>query len=246
MRGREQTLQVTTRCDKLTHEAHAEMTASFDILGELAAELVHELRNSLQVIATQAYLGRDNAGRAQASCVVIERQAAEAQATIADIFALADPANALSLQRTTLGELSAANGRSAPPQATFTFEGEDLPLTVHPRLFARALRLLYDNAVAIGATAIRTTTVAGTDHTFVFVEDDGPGVPEAIRDSLFTPFVTMRRGGTGLGLSLAKRIAKAHGGELTLVERGAENDPGAPSDPLGGALFCFALPPSRD
>jgi nitrogen-specific signal transduction histidine kinase len=63
------------------------------------------------------------------------------------------------------------------------------------------------------------------------VEDDGPGVPERLRDSLFEVGVTTKRGGWGVGLSLARRIVvDVHGGALRLE----------PSD--SGAVFCAELP----
>lgn len=213
---------------------------SFEALGELSAELVHELRNSLQVIATQAYLGRENASRAQNSCVIIERQAAEAQAAIADVFSLAGGSGSLSTQRTRLIDIRDDCRRDLGPHATFTDAGESLPLQVHPRLFGRALRLLYDNAISIGGTEIQTrvevgpSTGTGKKTARVFVHDSGPGVPAHIRTTLFSPFVTARPGGTGLGLSLAKRIAEAHGGSLELV------------DSERGALFRFTLPAAED
>lgn len=51
------------------------------------------------------------------------------------------------------------------------------------------------------------------------VEDDGAGVPDAIAGSLFEPMVSGRPDGTGLGLALAREIAREHGGELTLQRR---------------------------
>lgn len=50
----------------------------------------------------------------------------------------------------------------------------------------------------------------------VVVEDDGPGVPEGVRERMFNPFFTTRAAGTGLGLPIASRIASAHGGWIGL------------------------------
>jgi signal transduction histidine kinase len=48
------------------------------------------------------------------------------------------------------------------------------------------------------------------------VRDTGPGVPPAIRDQVFEPFFTTKNHGGGLGLPIARRTAKLHGGSLTL------------------------------
>jgi two-component system, NtrC family, nitrogen regulation sensor histidine kinase GlnL len=54
------------------------------------------------------------------------------------------------------------------------------------------------------------------------VMDDGPGVPAALRDTLFEPLVSGRADGTGLGLALSREIAHEHGGELRFVSRQGE------------------------
>ena len=64
----------------------------------------------------------------------------------------------------------------------------------------------------------------------IIVADNGPGVPAAIRDSIFEPYVSSNGAGRGLGLSAARHIAREHGGDLTL-ENSAE-----------GAQFCFTVP----
>ena len=54
---------------------------------------------------------------------------------------------------------------------------------------------------------------------FVKIVDNGPGIPDCIRDTLFDPFVTKnKRNGTGLGLALASDTAKAHGGSIYVEE----------------------------
>jgi two-component system nitrogen regulation sensor histidine kinase GlnL len=62
------------------------------------------------------------------------------------------------------------------------------------------------------------------------IEDDGDGVPDAIATTLFEPMVSGRADGTGLGLALAREIAREHGGELTLQRRQA------------GSCFVLLLP----
>jgi two-component system nitrogen regulation sensor histidine kinase GlnL len=56
----------------------------------------------------------------------------------------------------------------------------------------------------------------------VDVLDDGSGVPDALRDSLFQPLVSGRADGTGLGLALSREIAREHGGELRYVSHPGE------------------------
>ncbi len=48
--------------------------------------------------------------------------------------------------------------------------------------------------------------------------DDGIGVPDAVRDTLFLPLVSGREEGTGLGLAVAQEIAQEHGGQITLSQ----------------------------
>jgi signal transduction histidine kinase len=65
----------------------------------------------------------------------------------------------------------------------------------------------------------------------ITVDDDGPGVPEAMRESVFDPYVTTKSDGTGLGLAIVKKIVVEHGGTI---------DAGA--SPLGGARFRIRIP----
>jgi signal transduction histidine kinase len=59
------------------------------------------------------------------------------------------------------------------------------------------------------------------DHITIEIEDNGPGIPEAIKDKILQPFFTTKKGtqGTGLGLSITNDIVKAHGGRLEIESR---------------------------
>jgi len=54
------------------------------------------------------------------------------------------------------------------------------------------------------------------------IQDTGPGIPDSLRETLFTPFASARPGGTGLGLATARDLARSHGGELSLARSGPQ------------------------
>jgi two-component system sensor kinase FixL len=65
----------------------------------------------------------------------------------------------------------------------------------------------------------------------VSVSDTGSGIPEKIAARLFSPFVTTKANGMGIGLAISKTIIEDHGGQLTVAP-----------NPQGGTIFCFTLP----
>ncbi len=65
----------------------------------------------------------------------------------------------------------------------------------------------------------------------ISVSDNGPGIPEAIREKVLTPFFTTKEEGTGLGLSIAVRIIEEHNGQLEIE-----------SNQSGGATVSLFLP----
>ncbi len=80
------------------------------------------------------------------------------------------------------------------------------------------LLILITNALdAMGPKgSLKFRTWASDNSVFIMISDIGPGIPEAIRDKIFTPFFTTKtgKGGTGLGLSIAKKIVARNGGEI--------------------------------
>jgi signal transduction histidine kinase len=113
---------------------------------------------------------------------------------------------------------------------------EKLEHVVRPVALRRAVRNLVENAVRYGARArIRLAREGG--EIVIAVDDDGPGIPADKLEEVFEPFTrletsrSLETGGVGLGLSTARSIARAHGGDLTL-----ENRPG------GGLTATIRLP----
>ena len=77
------------------------------------------------------------------------------------------------------------------------------------------LRTRVEHGLRVGERMLRTALR-------VDVADDGPGVPPSLRDTLFEPLVSGRADGSGLGLALAREIAREHGGELRYASRPGE------------------------
>ncbi len=99
--------------------------------------------------------------------------------------------------------------------------GEKIPYRCRPDSLRRAVRNLIENAVRYGERA-RVTLTTKNDMIEIMVEDDGKGIPEQEFERVFQPFVRLEdsrnreTGGVGLGLSIARSIVRAHGGDIAL------------------------------
>ena len=94
------------------------------------------------------------------------------------------------------------------------------------------LNLLRNAKDAVGEEgSITLCAERDSDQIIIRCKDNGCGIPDDIMDTIFEPFVTHKEGGTGLGLSLSKRIVEAHGGTIT-----------AKSSKENGTVFTVSLP----
>lgn len=207
------------------------------LLGEIAAEIAHELRNALQVISTSAYVAKTSSEKAPAQLERIARTTTTAQKLIDDLLDLARGEVIAREPMAVAAAVVNAREHFEPGRLVFVDELDTtFKFPLHPRLFARVLSILFDNALAVSkAPPTVTTRIVGGDEEGALVlevEDDGPGVSAELGDRIFAPLVHGRAGGTGLGLALASRIVRAHGGTLSLVTLA----------PLG-ARFRIVIPP---
>jgi two-component system osmolarity sensor histidine kinase EnvZ len=120
-------------------------------------------------------------------------------------------------------------------RATAAFHGP-AEVTVRPAAFKRCLANLVSNAARFASTVAIT---GHRDHRWltVTVDDDGPGIPQQLREDVFKPFLRLDdarnqdEGGTGLGLAIARDIARSHGGDITLG-----------ASPMGGLRATVKVP----
>jgi two-component system osmolarity sensor histidine kinase EnvZ len=94
---------------------------------------------------------------------------------------------------------------------------EPLTLALRQHAMRRAITNLVDNARRHAGKIAIMTQNAGRS-VLILVEDDGPGIPPDRRESVFRPFESSASGGTGLGLTIARDIVRAHGGDITLED----------------------------
>lgn len=141
-------------------------------------------------------------------------------------------------------EENAEVARDVDVELVADFRGDVTKRELDSAMVERAVANLLRNAIDVSRPGQKVrllraveTDPDGLSFAVVTVEDEGPGVPEDLRGSIFNPFVTQavssspKRVGVGLGLALAREVARAHGGELELVER-----------TLPGACFRLTLP----
>jgi signal transduction histidine kinase len=219
-------------------------------IGEIAAEIAHELRNVLQIVSSSAYVARQDVERGDAVAArphvaKVEKYARIAHTIVDDLMLLAR-GDALAPEPVLMAEVLVA-ARADIDAGTADWDDQiepyDLRVEGHPGLLARVLHVLYENAIHVSdrTPRIRTRAIAEPASFLIEVLDDGPGVPAELAPRIFDPLVTGRKGGTGLGLALARRIVAAHGGSITL----ADATPLATAGTAAGACFRIRLPRLR-
>jgi two-component system OmpR family sensor kinase len=206
----------------------------------LTAELAHELRTPLTSIQGSADLALlrgvpDDATRQDLE--QISASAREMNAVITTLLDLARDESPDSRRRScTVADLVPALVASADTVSVVDRTGSSAASIAAPRdLVVRAIQPLVDNAVHHARTTITLAAVDRPDTVELTVADDGPGVDAHLRDHVFEPGVTFREGGAGLGLGIARRVARSFGGEVSLAPELAQQN-GA------GATFLVTMP----
>jgi signal transduction histidine kinase len=216
-------------------------------LGLLAAEIAHEIRNPLTVITL--LLGTLDlhfpAGDARAQDLDVIREKIDSLGEIVERVLNFSKGGAALQARWSLGALIEDTLRLMrlkleQSKIVVTFRAPPTPLMVDVnkgQLQQVVLNLVLNAVQAMpggGTLAIDLHDEAGEAgrNAVVTVRDNGPGVPADIRTRIFESFLTARKDGSGLGLSISKRILRDHRGDIELVDTPAGS----------GATFRFWLP----
>lgn len=200
----------------------------------MLAAVSHDLRTPITALRLRAEFIEDDDNRAHIQQTLDDMQRIT-EATLD--FARSETGSEAS-QSVNLSVLieRLASGHQAMGHDVSVSAPGDVTLTCRRSLITRALRNLIDNALTYGGRA-KLTLNARDDRLAIHVADAGPGIPAADRERVFDPFVRLEgsrnaeTGGVGLGLSIARGAARAHGGDIRFVD-----------DPQAGFTVVLSLP----
>jgi two-component system, OmpR family, sensor kinase len=198
------------------------------------ADASHELRTPIAALQASAEtLLREQPDRPERDELEarVAGDAARLGRLVADLLDLArlEANEQLARERVDVGSVAAravAEAAGHLPGTAVDVDSDDGAIVLGDAdALSRALRNLVDNAIAAAGRSGRVWVRVERDGANVLasVEDDGPGVPAADRERIFEGFVRLepvRGPGAGLGLAIARRVAREHGGDLTYAGGG--------------------------
>ncbi len=226
--GRFFLLKETTALKEM--EAELNRSRQLTAMGEMAAELAHEIRNPLGSIELYAsMLEEDLESRGMhsdyAKAIREEIQRLNNLVTNTLLFTRqVEPLRrAVDVKRflERIFQLFRPLWEMAGVEVSTRVEREST--SIDPDLFERViLNLLLNSLEALRGRAtprIAIKVEGRGEETLWTLDDNGPGIPEEVKKKIFNPFFTTKSRGSGLGLSVCYRIVRAHGGKIRVEER---------------------------
>jgi two-component system sensor histidine kinase HydH len=231
-------------------QAEARRSERLAALGQLSAGLAHEIRNPLGVIKgsaeilTQKLQASDELARELAGYISTEVNRLSALVTefldfARPLHAEPHPASLIALLDRVL-QIVAGRFPSKPVRIERHYASGLPPVPLDESLCEQAFLNLVQNAYEAmqdedhGGTLrveVQPTTQNDREGVELRLADTGTGVPDELREEIFNPFVTTKKTGVGLGLSIVSKIVDGHHGSIHV-----ENAPG------GGAVFTLFFP----
>lgn len=201
----------------------------------LMAAVAHDLRTPIAALRVRAEFVMDDDTRTRLLQTIGEMQEmTEAVLDAVRMDGSGEPARSVDIA--TLADSLCADMAEVGGAVSYTISDVALACTCRASEVRRALRNLIENAVRYGGSA-RVSAEAIDGVAALHVDDDGPGIPSTELERVFEPFARLdasrnsETGGYGLGLAIARLIARGHGGDIVLTNRSE-----------GGLRATFTLP----
>jgi two-component system, NtrC family, sensor histidine kinase HydH len=227
-------------------------------LGQMSAGLAHEIRNPLGVIKGSAEMLHQRLGESNPLATelagYISTETNRLSALVTRFLDFARPLHAelapqeitAVLERALHSVLLTRKEEDAAVRVERQYQ-PNLPMipldeSLSEQAFVNLIQNAYD-AMSSGGGTLRVTAAraisANRNGVEVRIEDTGPGIPDELREQIFNPFVTTKKTGVGLGLSIVSRIIDGHHGTIRIESNGAGNG-------NQGAHFVVFFPASEN
>jgi signal transduction histidine kinase len=219
------------------HDAEMLQAEHLATMGELAAGVAHEIRNPLAGIAGAIEIISKDFPKDHPDREVMEdlrQEVRRIEKVLNDLLAYAKPkppqfgradlkdtfARALQLARQQTGSKNVEFSIQVPPDLpAFRMDSEQLHQVLLNLVLNAVQAIEREGKITIAAKVDAPGGPGQADLVEISVTDTGVGVPPESLERIFRPFYTTKRGGTGLGLSLCRRIIRQHGGTFTVESK---------------------------
>jgi signal transduction histidine kinase len=242
-------------------QAEARRSERLAALGQLSAGLAHEIRNPLGVIKGSAEMLSQKLNDSDPLAVelagYISTETNRLSALVTRFLDFARPLHAdLTPQDVTVVLDRALNDvaqlwKAEPVRVEKSYE-PNLPLVgldeaLCEQAFVNIVQNAYDAMGASGGGVLRVNvgrSRTGADGVEVRIVDSGPGIPMELREQIFNPFVTTKKTGVGLGLSIVSKIIDGHHGTIRVEDTARAEDAGGGQ--ATGARFVMTFPAASE
>jgi len=208
-------------------------------IGQVSASIAHELRNPLGAVRNAAYLLKHHLSKDESKLIeytdIIKHEVFKADQIITNLLAIAR-ARPPRKQAVDLGQVI-KNAKQAQDSKRILYRISMAPDPFIVQADQDQLQQVIDNILrnalyAMGGRgSFFVEATRDSNHDTIVFRDTGPGFAPQVKDELFEPLITTRASGTGLGLTICRRIIEKHSGTIEAYEHKE-----------GGAVIRIRLP----
>ena len=207
-------------------EDEASRARTLAAIGEMSASIAHEIKNPLAAISAVLQNLRDRPDTQEPSRALMDEALAQVRRLderVHDLLLFSRSWNPrrrpVDLRAIVERVVAATEGVALYARVRFRVDAPpEVPLVADRSMLEQVLLNLFQNAAEAmeGGGEIRCAIERSPSGITAAVEDDGPGIPPETRETLFRPFFTTKKAGTGLGLANCLKMMEAHGGTISV------------------------------
>ncbi|KIP22705.1 MULTISPECIES: nitrogen regulation protein NR(II) [Anoxybacillus] len=229
-----------TEMEQLTKRIH--QSEKLALMGEMAAKAAHEIRNPLAVIHGFLAFMNENLherDREQYHIPLLLKEIDRINAIVEDMLLIAKPSAPVMketyIETIVQDVLSLFQQTLEAKRIRVHVRLERVPLQLDSKQMMQVLYNLLHNSIEAMEEGGTICIYSDVDETYnMYMYDSGSGIPTHMQETIFEPFITTKSSGTGLGLTIVKRIIENHGGTIALHDSSEQ-----------GTTFVIKLPIRR-